>query len=93
MTQTAIRKNSSKISGIFANAHDIKSHSLDNGFKAHDMTGDCVNPNDWSSTVSPQNYLALTFTKYSRYAKLTKDSNGNYRLSIHSNLWYDFQSS
>lgn len=84
-----IRRNSKQLEGIFKNAHDIKAYSLDNGFIAREITGECVDPDNWDNKVSPQEYLAKKFAQFTTN-KLYK--NGKvYTLHIHSNLWYEFK--
>lgn len=89
MIQT-IRRNSRELPQIFENAHNIKAYSLDNGFVAREVTGECVEPGNWNNKVTPQEYLAKKFAQFDSN-KLYKTDKG-YTLHIHSNLWYEFES-
>jgi len=86
---TTVRRNSPRLEGIFQNAHDIKAYSLDNGFIAREVTGECVDPSNWDNNISPQEYLAKKFAQFNSN-KLYQKGNGRYTLHIHSNLWYEF---
>jgi len=83
-----IRHNSKQLEGIFKNAHDIKSYSLENGFVGREVTGECVDPGNWDNNITPQEYLARKFAQFNSN-KLYRNDKG-YTLHIHSNLWYEF---
>jgi len=85
-----IKRNSTKLADIFANAKNVNGYSLDNGFIVRSITGDCVDPlNPNGPQITPQEHLARKHAQF-KTNKLYQRADGYYILHIHSNLWYEF---
>lgn len=71
-----IRRNAKLLSEVFQEAKNIKVFALENYFIGKEVK-------------IQGEYLADILNKF-RFARLTREGN-KYHLSIHSNLWYEFE--
>ncbi len=74
--QTIAKNRAAYIDGLFANGSRFVCHCLETGFQAE--------------PVSPE-WVRQELSRGLR-TKLTHQGNGHYHVTVHGNLWYEFES-
>lgn len=80
MRKTIGRNQQKRAEAIFANARNIRSYTLENGFKAEPCERDDYQGRNW---------MLKEWNDFS-FAKLTHRGDNEYHLRVDSNCWYTF---
>ncbi len=86
-----VRRNTKFAARILAKAHDVRCFNLQNGFTCTPMT---EKPAYYRAgelhPTTPGGYLKALLEMFS-FSKLYSFGNGNFRLTVTSNEWYEFR--
>ena len=79
---------------IFDSARNIRSYSLDNNFHAKQLDNACIDPEAYMQGevkwISAQEYLKAQHRLF-EFSRLVSYGDGRFVLTIHANLWYEFE--
>lgn len=91
---TTVKRNSRRAAQILDAATNVRAYTLNNYFTGKSLTETPMDPVAWKSgtyrETTPPRFLAGLLQVF-KFAKLRDNGNGEFSLHVHSNEWYEFE--